>query len=61
MAKNRGVPFKPFFFKTFKSVEFVLTLGTLVTNRTDTFLDGNSSSIFRISLPCQGQTLVIQW
>lgn len=47
---------KPFCFKIFKSVEFVLTLGTLVTTRTDTFLEGSSSSSFRIFFPCQGQT-----
>lgn len=53
--KARGVTSKPFCFKIFKSVELVLTLGTLVTTRTDTFLEGNSSSPFRISLPCRGQ------
>lgn len=56
VIKHRGVTFKPFCFKIFKSVEFVLTLGTLVTTRTDTFLEGNSSSSLRMSLPCRGQT-----
>lgn len=47
---------KPFCFKIFKSVEFVLTEGTLVTTRTDIFLEGNSPSSFRIFLPCRGWT-----
>ena len=51
---HKGKTCKPFSSKTFKSVEFVLTLGTLVTTRTDTFLEGSSWSSLRISLPCRG-------
>ena len=47
---------EPLSFKIFKSVEFVRTLGMLVTTRTDTFLEGKSPSSLRISLPCLGQT-----
>lgn len=54
--QRRGAASTPFPFKMFKSVEFVRTDGTLVTTRTDTFLEGNSSSSFRMSRPCRGQT-----
>lgn len=44
------IPF-PFSFRILKSVEFVLTPGSLDTSLTDTFLEGNSPRCLRISLP----------